>query len=447
MLAGAFNPFSPALTVVGATVETPGAGTATVTGDAVAVRPAADFIGTMVTRYTVRDATGDPARAVEGRVTVIVRGRPGTPVAPRVTEVRDGAVVLAWDAPVAHGEPITGYRVTASPGGARPRVRRDDLYGRRPDQRHRVHVHGRGPQRGRLVAGERGVGARAARTRSRTRRSRRRSCAGTGQVTASWTAPRSPGSPVDLYTVEVSPVPPAGASLTTTGTSVTVRGPHQRRRVRRAGPRAQPCAGARRVERLVRGRGAGRRAGRARTDRGPARHRRPQRRRPARRRLGRAVTTTAPRCPSYEVAVDGTTVAVLPASTTSWTFDGAERGRAVHDHRPGPERGGLVGLGQHAGSRPGARRPSPATPTATDVGGTDVPWGQGSVVLTWQPPADAGGTGISVAGYEVEGLGRTAATSMTVSGLTAGVVPDLPRPGVELARRAERVGHHRVDRR
>ena len=85
MLEGAFNPFAPEpMTVVGATVETPGAGTAGATASTVSVRPADGFIGQMVTRFRVRDVTGDPDREVEGRVTVVVRGKPATPTAPRI---------------------------------------------------------------------------------------------------------------------------------------------------------------------------------------------------------------------------------------------------------------------------------------------------------------------------------------------------------------------------
>ena len=80
------------------------------------VRPAEGFIGQMVTRFRVRDVTGDPDREVEGRVTVVVRGKPATPTAPRIGEVRDRTVVLSWDAPDNRGAPITGYRVVASPG-------------------------------------------------------------------------------------------------------------------------------------------------------------------------------------------------------------------------------------------------------------------------------------------------------------------------------------------
>ena len=117
VLEGAFNPFDPEpMSVVGAVVETPLAGTATATSTTVSVRPAEGFIGQMVTRFRVRDATGDPDREAEGRVTVIVRGRPATPTVPRIGEVRDRTVVLAWDAPDNRGAPIIGYRVVASPG-------------------------------------------------------------------------------------------------------------------------------------------------------------------------------------------------------------------------------------------------------------------------------------------------------------------------------------------
>ena len=92
------SPASP-LTVVGATVETPGAGTASATSSTVSVRPAPGFIGQMVTRFRVRDVTGDPDREVEGRIFTVVRGKPATPTAPRIGEIRDKTVVLSWDAP------------------------------------------------------------------------------------------------------------------------------------------------------------------------------------------------------------------------------------------------------------------------------------------------------------------------------------------------------------
>src|SRR5690606_8727468 len=118
VLRDASNPFpGEPLSVVSAVVES-GDGETGVEGTDVSVRPRAGFIGTLVVRYRVQDVTRDPDRQVEGRIRLTVRGRPAAPGVPRVDQVRDRAVVLAWDAPVANGEPITEYRVTVSPGGA-----------------------------------------------------------------------------------------------------------------------------------------------------------------------------------------------------------------------------------------------------------------------------------------------------------------------------------------
>ncbi|GEL94735.1 Ig-like domain-containing protein [Cellulomonas composti] len=119
VLDDAFNPFpdSP-LRVVGATVETPGAGTTRFTSSQVMVRPADDFIGSMVVRFRVRDVTDDPARETEGRIRLTVRGVPAAPGVPRVVDETDKAVQLEWDAPDNRGAQIDRYRVTAQPGGA-----------------------------------------------------------------------------------------------------------------------------------------------------------------------------------------------------------------------------------------------------------------------------------------------------------------------------------------
>ena len=92
VLDGAFDPFAAeggSLTVVGTTVETPNAGTATTNGTTVTVHPDASFIGAMVTRYTVRDMTKDPDREVEARITLRVSTLPDAPSVPSVVEIRD----------------------------------------------------------------------------------------------------------------------------------------------------------------------------------------------------------------------------------------------------------------------------------------------------------------------------------------------------------------------
>ncbi len=225
VLEGAFNPFpdSP-LTVVGATVETPGSGTASSTASTVSVRPAEGFIGQMVTRFRVRDVTGDPDREVEGRVTVVVRGKPATPTAPRVGEVRDRTVVLSWDAPDNRGAPITGYRVVASPGNivrqcASTTCTIDNLTN---DVEYTF-----------TVAALNAVDWSDPSPPSATARPDAVPAApgaptlefGDGSVRATWAVPASAGSPVTSYTLEISPAPPSGpASVTAPTTSYTFSG-------------------------------------------------------------------------------------------------------------------------------------------------------------------------------------------------------------------------------
>ncbi|MFE6969078.1 Ig-like domain-containing protein [Isoptericola sp. NPDC057653] len=118
VLANDSNPFSDRgpLELVGDAVLETGQGGTTVDGDQVVVTPQADFVGTMVVRYTVQDATKDPDRQVEGRITVNVVGAPEAPATPVVEEVRSETVVLSWTPPGNNGSEITGYTVTSSRG-------------------------------------------------------------------------------------------------------------------------------------------------------------------------------------------------------------------------------------------------------------------------------------------------------------------------------------------
>ncbi|ROS76723.1 Ig-like domain-containing protein [Cellulomonas sp. PhB143] len=116
VLANDANPFPDKdLEIVTASTET-GSGGAVVDGDKVAVTPDADFVGVMVVRYQVKDATGDPDRFVDGRVRLTVQGRPATPATPQVLEVRSRTVVLQWTPPNNNGADITGYTVRSSLG-------------------------------------------------------------------------------------------------------------------------------------------------------------------------------------------------------------------------------------------------------------------------------------------------------------------------------------------
>ncbi|WP_253691243.1 Ig-like domain-containing protein [Cellulosimicrobium protaetiae] len=116
VLANDSNPFPDTpLRLVDAIVET-GQGSADVAGDQVSVTPQDDFVGVMVVRYRVQDATQDPDREVEGRVQLKVLGKPEAPATPQVDEVRSKTVVLSWDPPNNNGADITGYTVRSQNG-------------------------------------------------------------------------------------------------------------------------------------------------------------------------------------------------------------------------------------------------------------------------------------------------------------------------------------------
>ncbi|MCM0641426.1 Ig-like domain-containing protein [Cellulomonas wangsupingiae] len=223
VLEGSVNPFPDQgpLTVVGAVVETPGAGTAGATSSSVTVRPSADFVGQMVVRYRVRDVTGDPGREVEGRVRVRVSGVPLAPVPPRIGEVRDRTVVLSWTAPDNRGEPITEYRVTASPGGIVRSCQSTTctIDGLTNDVEYTFTV----AARNRVGWSEESPTSAPARPDAvPDTPGPPRLVFADQAVTATWEAPVSTGSSVTSYTVEISPAPESGAaSRTTTSTSYT----------------------------------------------------------------------------------------------------------------------------------------------------------------------------------------------------------------------------------
>lgn len=106
----------PSLTVVSVVVETPGSGEARV-GDAstVVATPDKAFVGTMVIRYTVEDATRDPDRRVDGRIVLNVRGKPSPPGTPVNTGVGDGFVSFEFSSPLqTGGVPVLRYNVLAT---------------------------------------------------------------------------------------------------------------------------------------------------------------------------------------------------------------------------------------------------------------------------------------------------------------------------------------------
>jgi len=111
------NPFpGEPLTVTRAVVEA-GSGKVERTDSTVTVTPDANFVGTMVVRYTVQDVTGLDSRTSEARIRLTVHGRPDRPGTPRRVQVGDRTAVVEWTAPADNGGRITSYVVTARGGG------------------------------------------------------------------------------------------------------------------------------------------------------------------------------------------------------------------------------------------------------------------------------------------------------------------------------------------
>ncbi|WP_242504471.1 Ig-like domain-containing protein [Promicromonospora panici] len=111
------NPFpEEPLKLVGTPTVDTGDGSPVYSGDQLVVTPDEDFTGTMLVRYRVQDATKDPDREMDGIAKLTVLGKPATPRAPRVEEVRSETVVLTWDQPNNNGSDITGYTLRSSGG-------------------------------------------------------------------------------------------------------------------------------------------------------------------------------------------------------------------------------------------------------------------------------------------------------------------------------------------
>ena len=393
VLQGAFNPFAPnPLTVVSATVETPNAGTARVSGSNVVVSPAIGYIGQMVVRYTVKDMLPDLDRLVEGRITVVVRGKPATPTAPRVVEARDRAVALSWEAPANNGERIDQYRVTANGGPTQicastactiTGLTNDVTYTFTVAAHNAVGWSDPSPASGEARPDTQPLAPAAPSVRR-----------GDGTLDVTWAPPENPGSPIIDYLVEITPTTNYGqGSFTTTSTSMSIGGLANGRdytvRVRARNSAPQPGAWS------------------------P-----PSTGRPA-------------RLPDAPVAVDATRSAEGTSITVRWQapYDGGE---PIDNYRvtvgneehvvSSSERtysftanlgslyeisvcahnavgwGGCSRTEGQIWGQPGAV----TNLRVQDTSGHDTPWGNASVDVTWQAPAQTGGDNIRLHGYNIE---------------------------------------------
>lgn len=109
----ATNPFpgENTITLEGAPTASDG-GRVTANGTTLTIQADTGFNGTFTVNYTLGDATKDPARHVNGVITVTVRDKPSAPTNAHVVSSSAGTAQISWTAGPANGAPISGFTVT-----------------------------------------------------------------------------------------------------------------------------------------------------------------------------------------------------------------------------------------------------------------------------------------------------------------------------------------------
>lgn len=112
------SPFGSAavIQVLGVKQSSGLAATTSISGTKVSVTPAAASHGTFTFIVSVTDLASEPARTVQGTITMEVLGVPDPPGTPTLTSVASHTVVLAFSPTATNGAPIDKYEVADSSG-------------------------------------------------------------------------------------------------------------------------------------------------------------------------------------------------------------------------------------------------------------------------------------------------------------------------------------------
>lgn len=221
-----FNPFPETPLKLISVVPETGAGTASVDGDNVTVTPGAKFVGTLVLRYTIQDATEDVDRQVDGRVVLTVQGVPDAPGRPQVTSVQDRTVVVSFSAPSNNGAEITKYTLSSVSGNPYSKECSSTtctLDGLTNNVEYTFAV----TATNRVGDSEPSGASEIARPDARPDTPTPPTLVfGDKSLDVAWKTPTTPGSPVESYTLQISPAPPSGITEKTgvTGNSMTWEG-------------------------------------------------------------------------------------------------------------------------------------------------------------------------------------------------------------------------------
>lgn len=212
VLANDFNPFPETpLKIVSAVVET-GRGEARVVGDKVEVTPAKKFVGMLVVAYRIQDATEDADREVTGQILVTVQDVPDAPGVPTITSVQDRTVVISFSAPSNNGAEITKYTVKSASGSAYTKECSSTtctLNGLTNNVEYTFQVTATNRVGDSAPSGASAVARPDARPDTPNPPTLE---FGDRSLKIAWKTPSTPGSPVERYTLEISPAPPSGVS-------------------------------------------------------------------------------------------------------------------------------------------------------------------------------------------------------------------------------------------
>lgn len=211
------NPFPDApLRVVSA--EANGGGRAEVAGNTVRFVPDADFFGQAVVTYVIDDKTADVERRVTGTITITIIGRPAAPPPPTAVSVESHTVNLGWGIPANNGAPITSYEVRSTSGATKTTTTNTLRFdGLANNQTYTFTVEATNEAGASPVSPSSPAYKPDAVPDVATAPTSRW---GNTKIDVAWVAPNVDGSPIDGYTLAVSPAPPGGrATEEVTGTS------------------------------------------------------------------------------------------------------------------------------------------------------------------------------------------------------------------------------------
>ena len=217
----ATNPYpeSP-ITLESATLSA-GSATVATSGTTVSVTPSAS--GTITVGFKVNDKLGDPARAVQGTITVTVADKPGAPTNVVAEAVGATGARVTFEAPASNGSPITGYRLYDSNGAKIADCPNTvcEVNGLRTGQQYSFAVS---------AVNEQGESARTTSNEITLsgvpgRPGAPLLTAGDGTITATWARAKDNGSPVTGYTATASVAGGSDVTCSTNGdTTCTLTG-------------------------------------------------------------------------------------------------------------------------------------------------------------------------------------------------------------------------------